>query len=193
MKRNLLIFLFIGTMLVMDCAVGVNFVRPSDEKVALGLTTKSQIVAMMGEPNFKGEEYTNGERMEWISFAFVDMNGEPVFKGVTPSRAIAFFFHNDTLVGKEFVSSFKSDNTYFSPKKAKSVKQGMNRTDVENLLGKPNGEYWYPMTSDKARKGISYLFSRTKNIKSNRNILVLEIDTNNVVQKSNFTQFKQSE
>ena len=182
---------FVVVMLLAACAAGVNFVKPTDDKLALGSTTKNQILILMGEPNGKGQKVSNGENLEIINYAYAKVGDEAVFEGVTPARSIGFLFHNNVLVGKEFTSSFKSDNSYFDPQKAKSVKQGMKGSEVVALLGKPGGEYRYPVISNKSGKALVYTFTQTKGFKSQQNVLVVELDANDVVQKSEFNQVGQ--
>ena len=88
-------------MFVSACAAGVNFVRPADDQLVLGLTTKSQITALMGEPNGKGQKVSNGETLDIVTYAYAKVGGEAVFKGITPARSVGFLFHNNVLVGKE--------------------------------------------------------------------------------------------
>lgn len=142
----------------------------------------------MGEPVGKGEKVSNGENVEIVNYAYAQVGGEAVFDGVTPARSVGFLFHNNVLVGKEFTSSFKSDNTYFDPLKAKSVKQGMKKQDVVTLLGKAGGEYRYPIISNKKGKALVYVFAQTKGFKSQQNILIVELDEKETVQKSEFNQ-----
>jgi hypothetical protein len=178
-------------MLLVACAAGVNFVKPTDDKLVLGLTTKNQLVALMGEPTGKGQKVSNGENLEIITYAYAKMGDEAVFEGVTPARSIGFLFHNNVLVGKEFTSSFKSDNSYFDPLNAKSIKQGMKGTDVVKLLGNPGGEYRYPIISNKSGKALVYTFTQTKGFKFQQSSLIVELDENDIVQKSEFNQVGQ--
>jgi outer membrane protein assembly factor BamE (lipoprotein component of BamABCDE complex) len=178
-------------MFLAACAAGVNFVRPADDQLVLGSTTKNQIIALMGEPNRKGQKVSNGEDLEIIGYAYAKVGDEAVFEGVTPARSVGFLFHKNVLVGKEFSSSFKSDNTYFDAQKAKSVKQGMTRLEVVALLGKTAGEYRYPVISNKNGKALVYIFTRTKGFKSQQDILIVELDEKDIVQKSEFNQIGQ--
>ena len=183
--------MLVVTMLVTACAAGVNFVKPADNQLVLGSTTKNQIIVLMGEPNGKGQKVSNGEDLDIISYAYAKADDEAVFEGVTPARSVAFLFHKNVLVGKEFTSSFKSDSTYFDPQKAKSVKKGMKKQDVVALLGKAGGEYRYPVISNKNGKALVYIFVQTKGFKSQQNILTVELNEKDIVQKSEFNQVGQ--
>lgn len=169
------------------CA-GVNFIKPTDEQLVIGSTTKSQVVAMMGQPNGKGQKVANGETLDIITYAYANVGGGSVFEGVTPARALGLYFHNDLLVGTEFTSSFRDDNTYFDPEKAKSIKQGMPRAEVVALLGPAGGEYRFPLIADRKGKALVYTFTQTKGFSSQQNTLVVEMDETGKVRKSDFTQ-----
>lgn len=191
MKPMKLVAVLATTALLSACAAGVNFVKPADDQLVLGSTTKSQIIAQMGKPNGKGQKVSNGEDLEVVTYAYAKVGGEAVFKGVTPARSVGLLFHKDVLVGKEYTSSFKADNTYFDPEKAKSVKQGMSKADVVALLGNPGGEYRYPVIASKTGKSLVYIFVQTKGFKSQQNILTVELDEQDVVQKTEFNQVGQ--
>lgn len=180
-----------ASMLLAACAAGVNFVKPPDEKLVLGSTTKDQIIALMGEPNGKGQKVSNGKDLEVIGYSYAQAGGEAVFEDVTPARSIAFLFHDDVLVGKESTSSFKADSTYFDPQKARTIKQGMTASEVEALLGKPGGEYRYPVISDRSGKALVYTFTQTRGFKSQQNLLVVELDAKGVVRRAEFNQVGQ--
>lgn len=170
------------------CA-GVNFVKPADDQLVFGSTTKSQVVAMMGrEPNGKGQKVSNGETVEIISYAYANVGSGAVFEGVTAARALGFYFHNDRLVGTEFTSSFHEGHTYYDPEKAKSIKKGMGRAEVVTLLGPAGGEYRFPLIADPKGKALVYVFTQTKGFSSQQNVLVVELDDAGTVQKSDFTQ-----
>jgi hypothetical protein len=174
--------------LVTACAAGVNFVKPSDSQLVLGSTTKNQIVALMGEPNGKGQKVSNGENLDIVAYAYAQAGGVAAFEGVTPARSVSFLFHNNVLVGKEFTSSFKTDSTYFALDRAKSIRQGMTEQEVVALVGKAGGEYRYPVIASKDGRALVYTFTQTKGFKSQQSILIVELDRNGRVHKSEFNQ-----
>lgn len=191
MKSIKLVTVLASSIFLFSCAAGVNFVKPADEQLVLGSTTKEQIISLMGKPNGRGQKVSNGENLQIINYAYAKVGDKAVFKGVTPARSVGFLFHNNVLVGREFTSSFKSDNTYFDPEIAKSIKQGMGKRAVIALLGKPGGEYCYPLVANKSGKALVYIFTQTKGFKSQENVLVVELDKKGVVQRSEFNQFGQ--
>jgi len=176
--------------LLTACA-GVDFVKPPDDKLVLGSTTKSQVTTLMGEPNFKGQKVSNGESVEVNTYAYAQVGGEAVFAGVTPARSVSLLYHNNLLVGKEYTSSFKADNTYFDPAKARSVKQGMKRSEVIALVGNPGGEHRYPLVANRSGKALVYAFTQTRGFSSQQTVLVVELDERDTVQKIDFNQIGQ--
>jgi len=191
MKATHLGAALVAAILLAACAAGVNFTRPPDDALVLGSTTRAQIIALMGEPNGKGQKVSNGENLDVIGYAYALAGGEAVFEDVTPARSVAFIFHGDVLVGKEWSSSFKADSSFFDPEKARSVKKGMTAAAVLALLGRPGGEYRYPLISSRGSKALVYSFAQTKGFKSQQSLLVVELDEKGVVQKSEFTQVGQ--
>lgn len=186
-------FALISTLLLLlaGCTAGVNFAKPSDDKLVPGTTTKKQVISLLGEPTGKGEKIVNGEELDIISYAYANVGGEAVFEGVTPARAIGMYFHKGILVGREYTSSFKSDNTYFEIEQAKAIKNGMNRSEVTALIGEPGGEYIYPVVANSAGTAMVYNFVQTKGFKSQQSMLVVELDENGRVQKSELNQVGQ--
>jgi len=170
------------------CSAGINFVKPSDDQVVLEKTTKSQVLALLGKPFSKGQKVTNGENIDVINYAYANLSDKAVFDGVTPARSIGFLFHNNILVGKEYTSSFKIDNTYYDNAKAKSIHKGMTQSQVVAMLGEAGGEYRYPLVADRHNKALVYLFTQTKGFKSQRNVLIVEFNHKGIVQKSEYSQ-----
>lgn len=159
---------------------GRNFTRPADGEFVPGTTTKSGILARMGKPNFTHQATANGEPIAILSYAYgQDIN----------ARVITFLLHDDVLVGSEFTSSFREDRTHFDPDRARSVRPGMSRAEVETLLGKAPGEYRYPLTSTQTSRSIVYKFSQAAG-NFHRQMLVVEIDDQNSVQKIEFDELE---
>jgi outer membrane protein assembly factor BamE (lipoprotein component of BamABCDE complex) len=178
----------VAVVLLSACAAGVNFIKPPDDKLVLGSTTKEQIIAMMGKPNTSGQKTSNGESLDVIGYVYAKAGAEAAFEGVTPARYVGFTFRKDVLVGKESTSSFKADSTYFDTEKAKSIKMGMTYAQVVALLGMPGGEYRYPAAASRDGKALVYTFAQTKGSKWQRSVLVVDLDEKGIVQKANFDQ-----
>ena len=170
------------------CVAGSGFVKPAEDKLVMGKSDKKQIIAMMGEPTGTGEKVMNGEALDIINYAYASFGADAVYDGVTAERSMAFMFYKGKLVGKEFTSSFNVDNTAFYPAKAKSVKKGMKESEVLALMGKPGGEYRYPVIEDKNGKAMVYLFTQTKGFRSQSNMLKVELDSKGTTVNSEYTK-----
>lgn len=170
------------------CSAGTNFVRPSDDKIQLGKTTKTEIISSMGTPYSKGELQKNGVNVEFVKYAYGDPSGTPLVEGVTPAKNISMYFANGTLVGTDYTSSFKEGNSSFDTEKAKTIKDGMTEAEVIGLLGKPGGEYRYPMLDDKDGHTLVYVYNQMKGRNLKNNVLKVDIDSAGVVRKVEFTQ-----
>lgn len=180
-----------AVLLLAGCAAGVNFTKPSDDQLVVGKSTKDSLLVSLGKPNFKGTKVVNGETLDSCTYAYAKVGGSAALPGVTPARALALTFKDGVLVEKVYSSSFKDDSTYFDVEKAKKIKPGMGVTDVQSLLGKPDGEGIYPIALTKGDQVLEYLFGETKGFKSQRNLLVVEVDQDGKVVKSNYTQIGQ--
>jgi len=179
----------LATLLLLGaCAAGVNFVKPSDDQLVFGTTTRREVINLLGEPSGKGLEVSNGENVLSLSYAYANIADVPVFQDITPARSITLYFYNNILVGKGYSSTFLADNTYFDPAKARMVKEGMTKNEVLDLLGKSSGEFRYPLISSKNGKALVYTFTQTKGDKTQENSLVVELDENDNVRYSEFNQ-----
>lgn len=173
---------------LLSACAGTNFVRPPEDKLVLGTTTKSQIVAMLGEPFQKGQQSINGANLELYSYGYANVGAPPVFEGVTAARHLNFSFNNDVLVGKSFNSTFKNDTSYFPPDKAKAVKQGMTRAEVINLVGQPTGEAIYPVVQNPKGKGLIYVYNQARGFTFGQRLLTVELDEKGIVERTSFTE-----
>jgi len=180
---------FLIFALLVSCTAGVNFVKPSDDKLIIGVTTRHDVIKLLGDPTGKDIKASNGENVIILTYAYANIVEEPLFQDVTPSRVLTLYFYKNILIGKGYTSSFRSDNTYFDPQKAKSIKQGMTKQQVIDLLGRSSGEYRYPLILSKNGKALVYSFAQTKGSRTLENSLIVAIDKNDVVQESEFNQF----
>jgi hypothetical protein len=178
--------LFLCSLLA-ACA-GTDFVKPADDKLVVGTTTKAQVMAMFGEPYTKGQKTINGETVDLLNYAYASFGQAPAFETVTPARGMNFGFYKDVLVGKEFMSSFKADSTHFAADKARAVKQGMRKADVIALMGPPGGEQIYPFIQNPKGQGLVYVYSQAKGFSFAHRLLVVELDEKGIVERTNFTE-----
>jgi hypothetical protein len=148
-----------AALLLGGCA-GKNFIKPDAAEFKLGETTYSQVVNKMGEPRSKGEEVKNGESIKTVTYAYAASGVEPFQAGVIPARAMRYYFNRDVLVGKEFVSSFKSDHSNFDEKKVPAIEKGKTtRPEVIRMLGRPSSSFIKPMVKETSSEAIGYSYS----------------------------------
>jgi hypothetical protein len=163
MFKSIKTFLFISIAIVLAGCAGRDFVRPTQEAFKLGTTTYAQIVQQLGEPRRVGTLLKNDKSLKSITYAFAATGGEPLEAGVIPARAMGYYFLNDTLVGLEFVSSFKSDNSDFDETRIAAIAKGKTtRAEVIQLLGRPSGSYIPPMVKETSGEAVGYTYIATK-------------------------------
>ena len=185
--------LLIISVFLSGCA-GSKFVRQSDDALVLGETSYQSIVQKMGKPYREGTVSKNGKMVKTIAYAYASTGGEGAYPGLTAAaRSQGFFFLNDKLVGYEFLSSWKEDSTEFDGSKVAQIKEGQTtRKEVEALLGKPGGQYIYPLVAGENEKGISYLYNHTKgtafNLKFYQKTLVISFRPDAVVSKVEYVE-----
>lgn len=148
--------------LLAGCA-GRDFVRPGSDIFKLGRTTYSQVIQQMGEPRQTGETLKNEKRVKTVTYIYASTGGDPLEEGVIPARGLSYYFHNDVLVGQEFLSSFKSDNSNFDDSKISAISKGKTtRSQVIQLLGKPTATFVYPMIKQTSWDALGYTYNTTR-------------------------------
>jgi len=173
-------------LLLAGCA-GRDFVRPSSDTFKLGQTTYSQVVQQMGEPRRTGEALVNEKNVKTATYVYASAGGSPSEDGVTPARGLMYYFHNDILVGQEFVSSFKSDSSNFDESKISDISKGKTtREEVIQLLGRPTANYISPIIKQTSGEALGYAYTTTRkgffgSLKFFRKILRITFDDHGVV------------
>jgi outer membrane protein assembly factor BamE (lipoprotein component of BamABCDE complex) len=193
MLRKITVAITLAATLALAGCAGTNFVRPDAAELRVGQSSYAQVIARMGQPRSTGQVLKNGETLKTITYAYAATGGEPLEAGVIPARAMSFFFRADTLVGQEFVSSFKADNTNFDESKVSKIEKGKStRADVLALMGKPSGTYAKPMVKEPAGEAIGYNYVATSGsaftgLKSFRKSLHVSFDANDIVSDVEFS------
>jgi len=155
--------LFISIVVILAACAGTDFVRPSEEAFKLGKTSYSQVVQQLGAPRREGTLLKNDKLLKSTSYSYAAAGGEPLEAGVIPARAMTYYFLNDTLVGQEFVSSFKSDGSDFDDTKIAAIAKGRTtRAEVIQLLGRSSGSYISPMVKATSGEAVGYTYITTK-------------------------------
>jgi hypothetical protein len=155
--------IFLALISLLAGCAGKDFVRPASETVKLGQTTYAQVIQQMGEPRKTGEVLKNEKNVKSATYVYASTGGEPLEEGVIPARALAYYFHNDILVGQEFLSSFKSDNSNFDESKLPELSKGKTtRAEVVQLLGRPTATFIYPMVKQTSGEAFGYTYNTTR-------------------------------
>ena len=181
----------VAAVALAGCA-GHNFVRPSDDAFKLGQTRYEQVVQQLGQPRNRATLLRNGKNVEVVGYAYATNFDEANESGVVPARAMSYYFADGVLVGQEFVSSFKSDNSDFDASKVSAIAKGsMDRAAVIQLLGKPTGTYVFPMVKETSGEAIGYAYSATHRrpfgVKFSRKLLRVSFDPEGKVSDVDYT------
>lgn len=179
------------TLLITGCA-GTNFTLPEAGKLELGKTTKVEAIQTMGKPIQTGEVLQNEKKIEQLKYVYASTGGEAAYAGVIPARAFVLSFFENTLVGEEFTSSFKADNSDFNSDLIAKIEKGKTtRSEVIALLGKPTGTVIYPIIKSAHEKGIVYTYSQAKgsvfNMQFHNKLLIVIFDNANIVTDIQYT------
>ena len=141
----------------------------------------------MGEPQRTGVVEKNGKEIKTIGFVYASVGGEPSESGVTPARVQAYFFHENVLVGKEFISSFKSDSSNFDATKTTVIKKGeTTRSEVKQIFGQPTATLIPPMVKASFGEAIGYAYTTVRGgpftgFKTFTKVLRVSFDENGIV------------
>lgn len=175
------IALAIATAFFLISCAGTNFVRPEPESISLKKTTYQDIVSQFGKPYREGTKLKNEKMIKSIAYAYSSVGGAPLYEGVTPARAMAFHFLDDTLVGYEFSSSFKEDNSDFDDSKIGLIKKNeTTRGQVVSLLGEPQGAYVFPLIESRENRAMVYMYNQFKNYKVYQKLLIVSLSDDKV-------------
>jgi hypothetical protein len=163
-----------------SCA-GTNFVRPESGSLSLNRTTYQDIINQFGKPYLEGTKLKNENMIKTITYAYSSVGGTALYEGVAPARAIAFHFLDDVLVGYEFTSSFKADNSDFDESKITLIKKGVTtRHEVVTLLGEPEGIYTYPLIGGRDDEALVYMYNHFKRYKIYQKVLIVSMNEDTV-------------
>ena len=190
-SRSWCIALGFATVALSGCA-GSDFVRPSEGDLVVGKSTLAEVTTKMGNPLQSGQMTKNEKPLKISKYAYAASGGESAYPGVTPARSMTFLFHEDKLVGKEFVSSFKQDSTDFDGQKVASISKGKStKQDVVALLGKPSGEAVYPVIKNAGDDAYVYSYVQAKgtvfNMKFHNKVLLVSFNPSGVVSDVEYT------
>lgn len=181
-----------GAILMSGCSakVGQNFIKPNSDALILGQTTYIQAIEKVGKPYKEGIKTINNHQINEATYMYVDTAGDGIEARVVPAKILTLSFADDKLVGQNFSSSFKIDNSDFDNSKVTTIKKGETTySEVIAILGNPTGHKIAPLVASPSAKGISYGFSMTKTriigngTDSSTKTVEVEFDDKNIVSK----------
>ncbi len=163
MSKPLKVLSLFAVLLALSGCAGKNFVRPEQGAFKLGVTNYAAVTQQLGQPVREGSLVKNEKNIKSITYAYASTGGEPLEEGVIPARAMVYYFLNDTLIGQEFVSSFKSDNSNFDDTKIPMIVKGKTtRAEVIQILGRPSGTCIPPIVKATSGEALGYAYSTTR-------------------------------
>lgn len=153
-------FLFIVAIALISCAIpipttsqGRDFSRLTESHVQYGVTTKQEILELLGKPSITAGESTSRPS---ITYTFYDQKAKALSPDHVASRVQSFYFDKSgKLTGMEYLSSFPDDNTYFDIDNAQKIKLGDSKSRVIEVMGLPSGEHPFPAPEG----GFSYVMA----------------------------------
>ena len=175
------------------CA-GTDFQRPDPSSFHLGKSTTSDLIGVMGPASRTGKVLKNGLAISQLTYVYATKIGaDPLYPGVTPARVMVFSTFNDTLVGEQFISSFKVDATDYDDTKIGAIIKGKTtRAEVVSALGPPSGEAIYPAVNGKGGAAIIYAYSQVKggafNLKFYSKVLTVSLNASDVVSDIDYVE-----
>jgi hypothetical protein len=188
-----LVGLIAFVLVLAACGAGRDFVRPTVDSFVLGQTTYAQVVQRMGEPRSSADSLHNGKNVRSIGYVYANRSGEPLEEGVNSARGMTYFFYDDVLVGQQFISSFKSDNSNFDETQVERIKKGLtSRAEVIQLLGPPTASFIPPMVKETSGEAIGYTYQAIRGglfsgFKIDAKVLRISFDDKGMASEIDFT------
>jgi hypothetical protein len=189
MKKHVLtIVLCMG---ISSCkTAGENFSKPPLEDFKIGATTLREVRSAYGKP-FETSKITKHDKfVDVLNYYFTEY--DDLFRGKhRASKFLSFYFSDSTLCGFIYGSSFEDDGVGFDDSKINLIQKGKTtNSEVEKLLGKPNGKMMFPnLDKEASEKDKEWVYFQYKFLDlNNRATKKLEIlfDSNSVVKKVTF-------
>jgi hypothetical protein len=144
------------------CAIGRNFERPDPDMLRLGQSRYAELVRRLGPPYSERLEQHHGRAVREVEYSYVTTYDPdpPYIEGGIPNRTLRLYFLDGLLVGHLFDSSWRADHTDFDLAKAPLIVKGKStRQEVVALLGRPAGQYIYPMVDEPNNELFRYFFT----------------------------------
>jgi hypothetical protein len=175
------------------CTVGSPFVRPQEDSIRLGETTRAQIIERFGKPQEERQVRSDSHLLRAITYFFGNEMEAPKLAGTVCVRVLYFIFSEEIVVGEGFASSCAADHTDFDARKAADIVKGKTRCDdVIASMGRPGGRGIYPAVDNKGELNIAYMFNSVslpgRTPKTYEKKLDIICDPNGVVRETLFVE-----
>jgi hypothetical protein len=150
--------------IVAACADGPrDFPRPQPPDLVLGTTTPADVTARFGEPQRRGRLEKDGVDVTSFSYSYADPAAATATAGVPAVKAMALYFARGTLVGYEFLSTFRADSSDFDDTRISDIARGITtEAQVRGLVGRPSGMYIYPLTGRPGERALVFLYGEKR-------------------------------
>ena len=173
------------------CLLGADFGRGDLASLVLGQTTEQQARERFGDPARQSTNKVADKVVTSLHYSHAEPRSTLV-----PSRAMVLSFHDGTLVGFDFTSSFTVDDTNFAEGAAREIKRGVTtRAEVHRLVGQPAGEFVFPSPAVRVagQRADVYNSSRTtraaepRTLETTAKYLLVTFDEHDVVIETNLS------
>ena len=185
--------LALAVVLTTACASGRDFKRPDPTSFVLGRTTEGEIRDRFGDPRGEGTLLANDRTIKILRYAYAE--AAPYVEKV-PVRAMVYSFHEGTLIGFDYASSFSSDKTDFDESLVSKIHRGQTtKAQVVEIFGQPTGMFIYPSSFTKTadQRAYVYSYSRTDkdpmgvSIRNRTKTLAITFDNEEIVTDINLS------
>ena len=132
----------LGILFAGFCLVGADFSRSDLAGLVPGQTTEQQVRERFGDPMRQSTSTVGDKVVTSLHYSHAEPRSTLV-----PSRAMVLSFHEGTLVGFDFTSSFTTDDTSFDESTTRGIKRTVTtRAEVHRLVGPPTTREYKRLT-----------------------------------------------
>ena len=191
-----LLYTLVLAILLTACG-GKNFIRPDSQTLVVGTTSYADVVKQLGDPLRKGTITKNDLTVQSASYSYAEA---VPFSTILSTRAMVFYFYDGLLVGYDYASSFSEEKQAAAIDDAKvaQIKKGDKKEKAIDLLGKPSGEFIYPMVSPKGNSSVIYSFISTSRtpfvggVKITKKVVTITVGPNGLITDISTSESKPS-
>lgn len=183
----------VAITLVVACAVGSPFTRPSEDFVRLGETPRAQVEARFGRPGEEKNFRQDGLQLKAIQYIYSDSSETAKMPNSLCIRSLVFVLVDDVVFAEGFISACAADHTDFDERKSAGIVKGRTHCDeLPQLMGRPSFRAIHPVAKVEGESIVGYQFKYAK-----RPLLQLDMyekdleivcDANGVVREVSFSE-----